>query len=543
MLFNVLPVGVSAPHAIDTAFLQANDWDDFGFKTKFGFYYRDETGTIRYIGDVKIGQVGLEAAKPGVPEEFERLSSEFFSLGQDDSYYQRLNELGYEAAEEILRSLNDVAFDLDLFDRVLQHRVTGVSLLRYVSWTTVRNQFHRIALGGARLSPFAFRYLYPVARALPSVPLQLDFSVVPESYPPTNVHVIIGRNGVGKSRLLNNIATTLLPSAANTSGVAGTIEFSADDQVNAETQTQSQSSTPQFANLVSVAFSAFDEFEPLRSPRDKSKGLQYTYIGLKRITRSSADEPGGLKDSQALATEFGTSVRACLQSSRVTRWKRALEVLESDPIFADAQVAGLATDTQAGGLRMDTLTVGLRAETEDDSQLRARAREVFRGLSSGHKIVLLTVTRLVESVEERSLVLIDEPESHLHPPLLSAFIRALSGLLINRNGVAIIATHSPVVLQEVPRECVWRLRRSGDAVAAEQPQIETFGENVGTLTHEVFGLEVTDSGFHRMIADAVADHRSYNDVLDAFGGHIGSEGRALVQALLAARDADEDGRS
>jgi predicted ATP-dependent endonuclease of OLD family len=68
------------------------------------------------------------------------------------------------------------------------------------------------------------------------------------------------------------------------------------------------------------------------------------------------------------------------------------------------------------------------------------------------------VTRLVESVEERTLVLLDEPESHLHPPLLSAFVRALSDLLVNRNGAAIIATHSPVVLQEVPRECVWRLR-------------------------------------------------------------------------------------
>ena len=226
----------------------------------------------------------------------------------------------------------------------------------------------------------------------------------------------------------------------------------------------------------------------------------------------------------ALATEFGLSVKVCLQRSRLSRWKRALEVLQSDPIFADAQVADLAA-------------------APDDESLRARAREVFRGLSSGHKIVLLTVTRLVESVEERTLVLIDEPEAHLHPPLLSAFIRALSELLINRNGVAIIATHSPVVLQEVPRECVWRLRRSGDAVAAERPQIETFGENVGTLTHEVFGLEVTDSGFHRMIADAVSVHRSYDEVLAAFNGSIGSEGRALVQALLAARDADEDGRS
>jgi predicted ATP-dependent endonuclease of OLD family len=75
----------------------------------------------------------------------------------------------------------------------------------------------------------------------------------------------------------------------------------------------------------------------------------------------------------------------------------------------------------------------------------------FNTLSSGHKIVLLTMTRLVELVEQRTLVLIDEPEAHLHPPLLSSFVRALSALLKRRNAVAIIATHSPVVLQETPR--------------------------------------------------------------------------------------------
>ena len=289
---------------------------------------------------------------------------------------------------------------------------------------------------------------------------------------------------------------------------------------------QSEEGPPQFAGLVSVAFSAFDEFEPLSTPQDRSKGLQYTYIGLKKIARSRSEESGGLKDGRALATEFGTERQGLPPAL-------TLEQVE----------AGARSSSKAIRSSRMRRWQGLRRQADDESLLRARAREVFRGLSSGHKIVLLTVTRLVESVEERTLVLIDEPESHLHPPLLSAFIRALSELLINRNGVAIIATHSPVVLQEVPRKCVWRLRRSGDAVAAERPQIETFGENVGTLTHEVFGLEVTDSGFHRMIADAVSVHRSYNEVLGAFNGSIGSEGRALVQALLAARDADEDGRS
>ncbi|MCZ5439143.1 AAA family ATPase [Escherichia coli] len=101
------------------------------------------------------------------------------------------------------------------------------------------------------------------------------------------------------------------------------------------------------------------------------------------------------------------------------------------PVFADINIASILNK-------------------QDENEFKDIAGRVFKNLSSGHKIVLLTITRLVESMEERSLVFLDEPEAHLHPPLLSAFIRSLSDLLINRNAVSIIATHSPVVLREVP---------------------------------------------------------------------------------------------
>ena len=151
--------------------------------------------------------------------------------------------------------------------------------------------------------------------------------------------------------------------------------------------------------------------------------------------------------------------------------------------------------------------------------------------------MLLTITKLVEKVEEKTLVLMDEPEAHLHPPLLSAFVRALSDLLINRNGVAIVATHSPVVLQEVPASCAWKIVRHGIAARADRPEIETFSENVGILTREVFGLEVTRSGFHKLLAEAIGPSDNIEAVLAKFDNEVGSEGRALISNLLAVRDA------
>jgi hypothetical protein len=78
---------------------------------------------------------------------FTKLGDHLFSLGQDDSYYERLNNLGVDACRSILESLNDVAWNLELSGRALDETVTGVSLLRSVPKATVRNQFHRMAHG------------------------------------------------------------------------------------------------------------------------------------------------------------------------------------------------------------------------------------------------------------------------------------------------------------------------------------------------------------------------------------------------------------
>jgi hypothetical protein len=43
---------------------------------------------------------------------------------------------------------------------------------------------------------------------------------------------------------------------------------------------------------------------------------------------------------------------------------------------------------------------------------------------------------------------------------------------------------------------------------------------------------VEESGFHRMIAEAASGQVSYAEVLEVFGGQLGSEARALLQALV-----------
>ena len=115
----------------------------------------------------------------------------------------------------------------------------------------------------------------------------------------------------------------------------------------------------------------------------------------------------------------------------------------------------------------------------------------------------------------------------------------MSNLLHRRNGVAIIATHSPVVVQEVPKSCCWVLTRFGDITKFSRPKIETFAENVGTLTKEVFRLEMEESGYHKLLKRKVDDGLSFEDIIRDFGGKIGFEGRAVLMSMVMLRDSSE----
>jgi hypothetical protein len=509
-------------------YLIREDWNDwFKFRTLYALVVVDAAGKLIRVGSTKIGQRGMKdgTESPALEPSFEELSEEFFSVGQSEDFYESINQL-LDLREHIYKGLRDCAFDLTIFDEVQSEYVMGESLLRSVGAYQVTGRLHRLAHGKAELTHYSFVYALPMVANVETA--ELKFEVNPRSSPPTNVHVLIGRNGVGKTRCLGGMTNALMARKPVPGGhEPGT--FHQDEEEGAVS----------FANLICVSFSAFDSSTPL--PRQTShNGMLYSYVGLKRQpeaeSKSLANQVTSPQSNMApptdypktvdqLADEFATSMESLQTGLHKSRWQKALKTLESDPLFAEFEVSGLVDNDQTGNWKPDVI-------------------KFFKNLSSGHAIVLLTITRLVELVEERSLVLIDEPEGHLHPPLLSAFVRVLSDLLIQRNGVAIVATHSPVVLQEVPKSCVWVLGRSGKASRADRPQIETFGENVGVLTREVFGLEVTRSGFYALIEQQIdRAEGDYDEVLQHFANQMGAEGRAIVRGLCAAMPSTNSGNA
>lgn len=507
-----------SPGQRNTIYLRIDNWDDYSFKTLFDLALCDENGETHEIGNVKIGYFGQphSATHQSILDVFERLDESYFSLGQDAEYYKKIKELlSQEVADSLLLAMRDVAYDENLLSAAEEEEVFKTSLMRSVSWSAIHGQYKRILSGGAILTEF--RFSYNRGKSESNTGIEIDFHVTPNSKPPTNIHILIGRNGVGKTTLLNNMVQAVL-SGENQHEDCGIFH-----DISGSFFDRPVISQEYFSSVVSVSFSAFDPFVPPFEQPDRNKGTCYFYIGLKNVFLENGESKTKLKDPVELCEDFVRSLGACFSLQKKQElWLRAISKLESDSNFAYMGLMRLADD-------------------EYSQNLNYFAGSLFKRMSSGHAIVLLSITRLVETVEEKTLVLIDEPESHLHPPLLSAFTRALSDLLISRNGVAIIATHSPVVLQEVPKSCVWKLRRTGLEGHTDRPEAETFGENVGVLTREVFGLEVSKSGFHELLLSSVEQGKDYEEILAEYDYQVGFEGRAILRALLATKDIDGNG--
>lgn len=505
MEFKIIPQGKRLPDkGNNTAYFRIDYWNDYSFVTMFDVVIFDIQGKRIAPGAIKIGfqgQTTSDSTYSQIDGNFP-LSEKFFSLGQGVEYYEKIYvELSKEERDSYLSAVRDIVYSKESREIALDETVFATSLLRSININTVNDQFVRILNGGAITTDYDFTFVRPTDSETAGV--EMRFKVLADSKPSTNIHAIIGRNGVGKTTLLTSMVSAIMQSGKSAAQFYNNAVV-ARDKVGSEF----------FAGLISVGFSAFDPFTPPVEQPEPELGTTYHYIGLKDTSDPSGN---ALKPLSMLRSECVASVVECVSvHDKQDRWSSAIELLESDENFGRMNLRSI---------------LGLQG-----AEQRAQLESLVKRMSSGHAIVLLTISRLVEKVFEKTLVLIDEPETHLHPPLLSAFTRALSALLHSRNGIAIIATHSPVVLQEVPRSCAYIISRSRRVMKASSPRIETFGENVGTLTREVFGLEVNKSGYHSLLQSDVDSGKDYDDIVSEYNDQLGEEARGLLRAMIVIRD-------
>ena len=138
---------------------------------------------------------------------------------------------------------------------------------------------------------------------------------------------------------------------------------------------------------------------------------------------------------------------------------------------------------------------------------------VSKKLSSGQSILLYIITEIVANIRYDSLIIYDEPETHLHPNAISQLINTIYELTNEFQSYCIIATHSPLIVRELLSRNVYVVEREGNIISLRKPLIETFGENLTTITEEIFGNRDIPNQYEKILNRLAQTGKSFDEIL------------------------------
>ena len=546
MEFQVLPPRTSPDYKKEEKFaLIQNNWNDFSFETQYSLIYlgppHDRAHNL--IGTVKILKKGQTSSDPlQLHNDFNYLDDSFISVGQSLDYYERISSLDDSLKTQLLESLNDFVYNPDLGVEFRNEAGWFTSLFRYFdendSFLLTASSLLNHNFESLQSKDLKFSFQVPGW----DNEINLDYSL-PDyvnlvggiTHPlPSRIISIIGRNGSGKSTLLAKIARVAYASLKDRQ--SGT--FDAVGKIKPERIV--------FPRIITVSYSAFDSFRlPGLKPTIEGEADERAQIvkeikeGIGRFVFCGLRDVSAELDSALQSESFiGPSVQLPdrVQATLLKPVERLAEEFHNTLILVKGSGASRILDRALSCIASDPSFSSHRHILTTDQLLSNGPQELFMGWSTGHKIVIHIITKLAAHTTQSSLVLIDEPETHLHPPLLAAMMHAVRIILATKKAFAIVATHSPVVLQETVAAHTYIIKREGNITKIAPPTKETFGENIGTLTGETFGLNTRGADFHAILDQLISSHPNLEVIEYFFQPHgLSMQARAYVMSQLAAR--------
>lgn len=419
--------------------LAADNWDDFGVKSLFRLFFYQSSEQCLLIGAVKIIVRSIDQDSPKVTTtehletEFVSLSNEFCSLGQDQKYYENIKQAFPDQYRSILWALRDCAVFPFIEDDFEKDFSFGRSLLRDNEAERLLREAKYLIEGIKITNKESFVYHFQLPFSESETLLDVEFDC--HSLLPGRLLAIVGKNGVGKTQMMSRFP----------------IDLSQKKQENFEPQ------LPLFSKVISVSTSLYDH---CHYP-DKSNEFNYEYIGLT------------IKDGANRRIITNDEIDSKLQAScNLVNEKERAESLKNilEEILPETIVETLFQKSD-GKYLLNTSVV----------------KEVRQKLSSGESTLLYLLTSVVSTLRFDTLLLFDEPETHLHPNAITTLISALYKLLEEFQSYAIVATHSPLVIREIKSRQVRVMERFEDRSLIRKVQQETLGANISALVDEIFG--------------------------------------------------------
>lgn len=413
-------------------------WNDFGIVNNFyAFYLKDSETPKVYLGRVKIiSKKNWEQNRIlEIPERFTSLPEEFISLGCSHEYYENLRDYLGEESFTICNDLRDVAIIEGLRKGYENNFFWSHSILR-------ENESERMLRAANDILKridyrLKHRFIY---NYIPSYnnkcQINFDFNLDNKFFP-KRVISIIGKNGVGKTTLIKRLIS---------------------DYVNTKSENFNDL-LPKFSIPILVTTSSLDNY--YFTNEEKKKFKHCSLLDDKNMPISEEVQISYIKAYLEDINSFDSKTNPIVRN--------ALEVISKL-------------------LPQEKENIKIEVNTETKINISA-ITEIYKRSSSGVKSLLFIMISILSNIKTDSLLILDEPELHLHPNFIALFIYTIYKLVDEYSSYAIIATHSPIVIREMKADDVYIMEREEQECRIRQTKFETLGADLTEITDEVFNTK------------------------------------------------------
>lgn len=437
-----------SPRVPNSFTLKYDAWDDYSLKCRFILHYTKPTGESIPIGELRIvnAQSAQKLASEGKDEtinwlddSFTSLPDDFYSLGKNRNYYREIKKLFGESYEEILKALRDCAITPNLYEKATKKVTSLVGRLTRDKETQdviLEAQTTLKDVDFNKAHKFTYIYSPPYGDGVGSVDAPFNFDTLDEirnsklSFNNT-ICAIIGKNGAGKSKLLQKLAKDICE----------------------EEKTHFKYHIPIFQKIIYISSSFLDTEPDIAHstpnyvysgiPRDKE-------INLREFIRNKIKEEYILIENSDRESELISILDSFLHSSIIKK------IVLFEPI-----------------LKRDIIDVN-------------KLIDCLSFLSSGECMLVMHLFTIMSQIFTGSLILMDEPENHLHPNAISSLINIIEDISEKYYSCVIIATHSPIIIHSLRSRNVLTIGREDDLCYIRNLEFETLGNNLSTITDKIF---------------------------------------------------------
>lgn len=532
--------------------LTKNAWNDGGYCTTFEVkllknkqFYSQQNRKILFDGQTKEEEsyrflTSLYNSDNYVNIEDVKKVRQFISIGTD---YDAIKEVFNDYYDEILECLHDVQYlklnnkMSDELSKITGHEAFNISLLREQAYKKYYNDFELEIVNKGKsdedkekLEPeFNFNLSLGIRN------YKYNFKFFDKYDLPARINLLIGKNGTGKSQTLKYIANYFM--------------FQEREQ-NVDVDKH-----PNFIlNLIVFAYNPYEDFY---IPKENEGILiKHKYVGFKKRIKNEKikyhpNHPKEqsfesfvnliLKDIDNFDTErekvydvsFLQQVINFLHEARNSITWVALKPLKPETIDYCRNInIDISSDQTYIVLEPEKMANNsykiikdlLKTDFDNEVYFVDTNKKIIP-FSSGQKIFSYLIINLLSMIKRNSLVLIDEPETALHPNLEIHFMRILNSILEKHDSYAIIASHSSIITREIPDKFVHIISvNNNETVSIDKPVMKTFGSNIGDITNYIFDdLFQEEKPFEKWIIEQKDKYQDYNEFKEKVGKFLSYE--------------------